>query len=202
MNAVRQGRGQFAARGEGRSAPSSSALLPAFAKRYACVGDASIGRGPLNAIVDDYGRRPGRAESRSRGEHWSPADGRLDVFGYAKRPRACGRRAWLPRRRTTTRSAATRSGARRDRRVDRRHALDARAAADRLGPADPSGDDYSAGDVGCTSRRGAGRLALAWLERSSPRHSAISAAHLAAAGPARRTRRCTTFSTAICSSMR
>src|SRR5882672_9147699 len=48
--------GHFAARGEGEvCAVFRRSCYVRFADNaYACVGDASIGRGPLNAIVDDF----------------------------------------------------------------------------------------------------------------------------------------------------
>src|SRR5437016_4248520 len=60
--------------GEVRAAFRRSFYL-AFGERYACVGDATLGRGPLNALVDDF-RLPAIGDrlalSLEGAELWSP----------------------------------------------------------------------------------------------------------------------------------
>ena len=66
-----------AARGEGEvvAVVRSSAYLRFSGERYACVGDASLGRGPLNALLEDY-RAPAPGErlrlDLAGAERWQP----------------------------------------------------------------------------------------------------------------------------------
>ena len=164
---------------------------------FACVGDASLGRGPLNALVKDF-RPPALGEritvSTRHARLWRPA------------PIALGGAADLRR---LERAAAGRApeeglacllvGARNALAIHAQPALEALegwlvgnslgAEAERLvglGPGlTPSGDDYLGGML--VALRACGRAAQAdslwrWLKpRLSGRTSAISAAHLAAA---------------------
>ena len=67
--------GQFGARGEGLvCAVFKRSFYLRAGDRYACVGDASIGRGPLNAIVADFTTPAlGGTISLSVESTWQPA---------------------------------------------------------------------------------------------------------------------------------
>jgi len=69
--------GRFVQQGEGdvRAVFRRSFYVAFPGERYACVGDASLGRGPINALVDDF-RLPAIGErialSTEGAELWSP----------------------------------------------------------------------------------------------------------------------------------
>jgi len=157
--------------------------------RYACVGDASLGRGPLNALVDDF--RPsslGRMISVSVGSVWQPPrfhPGRFSVGKIAPPEEGLGC-LLLDRHNALATHAQPALEA-----LDEwlRHGLavpDAAAGLIGLGPGlTPSGDDYFGGMLVALRLRGRHAQANAlwrWLEpRLAAGTSAISAAHLAAA---------------------
>ena len=165
-------------------------------ERYACIGDASLGRGPLNALVDDF-RLPSLGERLSvaagQAETWTPPTppvaGEPDVEGlqYAARAR-------LPREGLgclVVDQHNSLSG----------HAQPALDALERwlvgnaledeaqtligLGPGlTPSGDDYLGGVLIALhyfGRKPQAQGLWRWLEPRLVRTSAISGAHLAAA---------------------
>src|SRR5689334_12859152 len=76
--------GPFAARGEGEvCAVFKRSFYLRFAEGYTCVGDASIGRGPLNAIVDHFASPVlGQHIALSIADTWSPVRsvGRFDLL--------------------------------------------------------------------------------------------------------------------------
>src|SRR3954469_6330635 len=75
--------GQFAARGEGEvCAVFKHSFYLRFADNaYACVGDESIGRGPLNAIVDGFDAPPlGEKVALSADSTWRPASVAMSAF--------------------------------------------------------------------------------------------------------------------------
>src|SRR2546429_9234317 len=90
--------GRFVQEGEGEVCAvfRRSFYLRFPGERYACIGDASLGRGPLNALVDDF-RLPSLGERLSvaagQAETWTPPTppvaGEPDVEGlqYAARAR-------------------------------------------------------------------------------------------------------------------
>jgi len=165
--------------------------------RYACIGDASLGRGPLNALVSAFSEPPLGATvmvSLESAHPWAPAP----ASGNA-RPNLAALRACLDGHVPEEGLGCVILG------VDNAlsvHAQPALEAIERwlagnalgheaaqligLGPGlTPSGDDYLGGVL--VALRWVGRGAQAdslwrWLEpRLSERTSAISAAHLAAA---------------------
>ena len=158
-------------------------------ERYACVGDASLGRGPLNALVDDF--RPfaiGDRVSVAGGSVWQPPrfhPGTLS-FGEITPPEEGLGCLLLGQSNALATHAQPALGA-----LDEwlRHGLavpDAAAGLIGLGPGlTPSGDDYFGGML--VALRALGRDAQAdalwcWIEpRLAAGTSAISAAHLAAA---------------------
>ena len=168
-----------------------------FGKNYACVGDASLGRGPLNALVSNF-REPALGETVSvsleNSRSWEPPPLRGDA-----RPQLDALRACLDGHVPQEGLGCTILGVHNALSV---HAQPALEALDRwlagnalgndaaqligLGPGlTPSGDDYLGGVL--VALRWLGRGAQAdslwrWLEpRLAERTSAISAAHLAAA---------------------
>jgi hypothetical protein len=164
---------------------------------YACIGDASLGRGPLNALVPDF-REPSLGEqvfvSTENSRSWEPAP-----FRGAARPQLEALRACLDGHVPQEGLGCTVLGVHNALSV---HAQPALEAIDRwlaghalgaeaaqlvgLGPGlTPSGDDYLGGVL--VALRWLGRGAQAdslwrWLEpRLAGRTSPISAAHLSAA---------------------
>ena len=168
-----------------------------FGKHYACIGDPSLGRGPLNALVSDFqepplGERVSVSTENSRA--WEPPPLR-----GAARPQLAALRACLDGHVPQEGLGCTILGVHNALSV---HAQPALEAIDRwlagnalgndaaqligLGPGlTPSGDDYLGGAL--VALRWLGRGAHAdslwrWLEpRLAERTSAISAAHLEAA---------------------
>jgi hypothetical protein len=165
--------------------------------RYACIGDASLGRGPLNALVSQFREPPLGATaivSIENSEWWEP----VPPSGAA-RPNLDALRACLDGHVPREGLGCTILGVHNPLAV---HAQPALEAIDRwlagnalgneavqligLGPGlTPSGDDYFGGVL--VALRWLGRGAQAdslwrWLEpRLAGQTSAISAAHLAAA---------------------
>ena len=165
--------------------------------KYACIGDASLGRGPLNALVCDF-REPSLGDtatiSLEKTLFWEPAP-----FRGESTPQLAALRACAAERVPQEGLGCTIVGAHNALSV---HAQPALEAIDRwlagnalaheaaqligLGPGlTPSGDDYFGGVLVALRwlDRGAQAESLwRWLEPRLPgRTSAISAAHLAAA---------------------
>lgn len=192
--------GPFAARGEGEvCAVFKRSFYVRFegsggAPHFTCVGDASIGRGPLNAIVDDFSVPSlGQRVALSVDSTWGPARSVLGQFDlYALRHAARGRAPAeglgclvVGKHNALSAHAQPALDA-----VDEwiaGNALDARAEQlIGLGPGlTPSGDDYFGGVMVALHLLGRASQAASlwrWLEpRLASRTSAISAAHLAAA---------------------
>lgn len=164
--------------------------------RYACVGDLSLGRGPLNALVTNFSPPSIGVKlsvSLNKASTWRPParpQGSPDVMALKK-----AAQARVPAEGFGCLVAGTHNAL-------SVHAQPALEAIDRwlvgnalgaeaeqligLGPGlTPSGDDYLGGVMVALHSldRGAHAAALwRWLEpRLAPRTSAISAAHLAAA---------------------
>ncbi len=161
-------------------------------EKYVCIGDSSLGRGPLNALVRDFQMPAMGARVLVHVEHavpWEPRMTRpsLDLKALRKAP--------LPAEGLGCLVAGKHNAL-------VMHAQPALEAVDRwlegpslgqeaqallgLGPGlTPSGDDYFGGVL--VALRGIGRASQAqslwrWLEpRLASRTSAISAAHIAAA---------------------
>jgi len=188
--------GHFAPRGEGEVCAvfRRSFYLRFGENGYACVGDASIGRGPLNAIVDDFAAPAlGERIALSIGSTWSPARsaaGRFDLEALREAARdrvpaeglgclVAGKHNALSAHAQPALDAVDEWLA--------GNALDARAEQlIGLGPGlTPSGDDYFGGVMVALHHRGRGAQAVSlwrWLEpRLAERTHSISAAHLAAA---------------------
>jgi hypothetical protein len=169
-----------------------------FGNRYACIGDASLGRGPLNALVAQF-KEPAigdtAAISIEHAQSWEPRP-----FRGAARPQLGALRACLDGHVPQEGLGCTILGVHNALAV---HAQPALEAIDRwlagnalgaeaaqlvgLGPGlTPSGDDYFGGVLVALRWLGRGSQADSlwrWLEPRLPqRTSAISAAHLAAAG--------------------
>lgn len=166
-------------------------------RRYACVGDASLGRGPLNALVANFSE-PALHEkvtvSLDACQSWEPP-----AFRGAARPQLDALRACLDGHVPDEGLGCTILGIHNALSV---HAQPALEAIDRwlagnalgheaaqligLGPGlTPSGDDYFGGVLVALRWLGRGTQTESlwrWLEpRLAGRTSAISAAHLAAA---------------------
>lgn len=165
-------------------------------ERYACVGDATLGRGPLNALADDFslpaiGQR--LALQLADAELWTPpalgAHATPDVqrLRNAARPRAPSEGLGglvADQHNALSGHAQPALDA-----IDRwlvGHALDDDAQAlIGLGPGlTPSGDDYFGGvliALHAFGRKSQAQGLWRWLTPRLPRTSAISGAHLAAA---------------------
>ena len=165
--------------------------------KYACIGDASLGRGPLNALVAAFDEPPLGASvlvSLEGAQSWAPAPLRGDA-----RPNLAALRACLDGHVPEEGLGCVILGVHNALSVHAQPALEALerwlagnalghevAQLIGLGPGlTPSGDDYLGGVL--VALRWVGRGAQAdslwrWLEpRLAERTSAISAAHLAAA---------------------
>jgi hypothetical protein len=166
-------------------------------EKYACIGDASLGRGPLNALVADF-RAPALGEavvvSLENAQSWEPRPLRGEA-----RPQLEALRACLDGHVPQEGLGCTILGVHNALSVHAQPALEAidwwlagnalgndAAQLIGLGPGlTPSGDDYLGGVL--VALRWLGRGAQAdslwrWLgPRLAERTSAISAAHLAAA---------------------
>ena len=161
---------------------------------YACVGDASLGRGPLNILVDGFEAAALHARLRldlTDSEEWAPQSPatyrpRVETLEEAANPPEEGFGGLIVGRQSALAAHAAPALAALAAWL-RGHALAQPAAGlIGLGPGlTPSGDDYLAGVL--VALRAAGRGARAdalwrWLEpRLAGRTSALSAAHLAAA---------------------
>ena len=196
MNLAASIAGRFVPEGDGEAVATfrRSCYLRFTDGRYACVGDASLGRGPLNALVDDF-QLPamGTRVALSVASRWTPAalppNPQIDIgaLEYAVRGR-------VPREGfggLIVGAHNSLSG----------HAQPALEALERwlignalddeaqmlvgLGPGlTPSGDDYLGGlliALHALERRPQAQALWRWLEPRLKRTSAISAAHVAAA---------------------
>jgi hypothetical protein len=192
--------GHFAARGEGEvCAVFKRSFYLRFAgnsgaSQFACVGDPSIGRGPLNAIVDDF-RAPalGQRIALSADSTWEPVRpvaGFLDLTLLRDAARGRTPAEGLGCLVAGTSNALCAHAQPALDAIDEwlaGNALDARIAQlIGLGPGlTPSGDDYLGGVMVALHSLGRNSQSTAlwrWLEpRLAARTSAISAAHLAAA---------------------
>ena len=187
--------GQFAPRGEGEVCAvfKRSFYLRFPENNYACVGDESIGRGPLNAIVDDFAAPAlGEKIALSADRTWQPArsTGRFDVAALREAARDRVPAEGLGCLVAGTHNALSAHAQPALDAIDEwlaGNALDSRAEQlIGLGPGlTPSGDDYFGGVMVALHLRGRASHAASlrrWLEpRLASRTSAISAAHLAAA---------------------
>jgi hypothetical protein len=188
--------GHFAARGEGEvCARFKRSFYVRFAENgYACVGDASIGHGPLNAIVDRFAAPAIGARVALSVDHtWAPtrsAAGRFDLLALRDAARCRAPAEGLGCLVAGTHNALSAHAQPALDALDEwlaGNALDARAEPlIGLGPGlTPSGDDYFGGVMVALHLRGRASHAASlwrWLEpRLAPRSNAISAAHLAAA---------------------
>ncbi len=166
-------------------------------ERYACIGDASLGRGPLNALVPGY-QEPALgavvAVSTENARHWEPAPMRATARPHVAALCAC-LDGYMPQEGL----GCVILGVHNALSVHAQPALDAldrwlagnalgheAAQLIGLGPGlTPAGDDYLGGVL--VALRWLGRAAQAdslwrWLQpRLATGTSAISAAHLAAA---------------------
>jgi len=187
--------GHFAPRGEGEvCAVFKRSFYLRFAEGYTCVGDESIGRGPLNAIVDDFAAPAlGERVALSIGDTWSPARsaaGRFDLGALREAARervpAEGLGCLVAGKHNALSAYAQPALDAVDEWIAG-NALDARAEQlVGLGPGlTPSGDDYLGGVMVALHHCGRSAQAAAlwrWLEpRLASRTSAISAAHLSPA---------------------
>jgi hypothetical protein len=188
--------GHFAAKGEGEvCAVFKRSFYLRFADdSFACVGDASIGRGPLNAIVDHFiAPAMGEKIALSADATWRPASGGKSTPDHAALREAAQGRAPADGLGCLVAGTHNALSAHAQPALDAidewlaGNALDARAEAlIGLGPGlTPSGDDYFGGVMVALHAVGRGSQAAAlwrWLEpRLASRTGAISAAHLAAA---------------------
>ena len=196
MNLAASVAGRFVPEGEGevRTIFHRSYYVVFADGRYACIGDPSVGRGPLNALVDDF-RVPvvSAPVVLSVASRWTPpalpSNPLIDIgaLEYAARDR-------VPREGF----GGLIVGAHNSLSSHAQPALDAlerwligNALDDEaqmlvgLGPGlTPSGDDYLGGlliALNALERRPQARALWRWLEPRLKRTSAISAAHLAAA---------------------
>jgi len=189
--------GQFAARGEGEVCAvfKHSFYLRFEGGSYACVGDASIGHGPLNAIVGEFAPPElGDKVSLAVSSTWRPAGLVMstfpDFYGLRQAARTCTPTEGLGCLVAGTHNALSAHAQPALDAVDdwiAGNALDARAEElTGLGPGlTPAGDDYFGGvmvALHLLDRAGQAAALWRWLEpRLARRSNAISAAHLAAA---------------------
>ena len=189
--------GHFAARGEGEvCAVFKRSFYLRFADNgYACVGDESIGRGPLNAIVDDFASPAlGDKVALSAASVWQPGSLVMSAFPdfYSLREAARSRAptdgfGCLVARTHNALSAHAQPALDAIEEWIAGNALDARAEQlIGLGPGlTPAGDDYLGGvmvALHLLDRSAQAASLWRWLEpRLAQRSNPISAAHLAAA---------------------
>jgi hypothetical protein len=190
--------GRFVQEGEGevRAAFRRSCYVSFTDGRYACIGDASLGRGPLNALVDAFAIPPigARVELSLQGaQRWVPAPlppnpaidiGALQYAAQGRAPREGLGCLVVDAHNSLSGHAQPALDA-----IERwlvGNALDDDAQAlIGLGPGlTPSGDDYLGGVLIALhqlDREKQARGLWRWLEPRLARTSAISGAHLAAA---------------------
>lgn len=189
--------GHFAARGEGEVCAvfKRSFYLRFAGNAYACVGDESIGRGPLNAIVDEFAPPAlGEKVALSADSVWQPGSLVLSAFPdfYSLREAARGRApsdgfGCLVARAHNALSAHAQPALDALDEWIAGNSLDARAEQlVGLGPGlTPAGDDYLGGvmvALHLLDRSAQAASLWRWLEpRLAQRSNPISAAHLAAA---------------------
>jgi len=196
LNLVASIAGRFVPEGEGEVvAAFRRSFYVGFADgRYACIGDASLGRGPLNALVDDFQVAPvGGRVALSVAARWSPAPlpanpvidiGALEHAARGRVPREGLGGLVIGAHNSLSGHAQPALDA-----LERwliGNALDDDAQMlIGLGPGlTPSGDDYLGGlliALHAFERRPQALGLWRWLEPRLKRTSAISAAHLAAA---------------------
>lgn len=158
-------------------------------ERYACVGDASLGRGPLNALVADFAPPAvGERVFVSVSQVWAPPHlpVRFRSLGETQVPEEGLGCLLLGKRNALAEHAASALEG-----LDEwlRHGLAVPSSVEGLiglGPGlTPSGDDYLGGamvTMHALARDQQARALWRWLQpRLAARTSAISAAHLAAA---------------------
>ncbi len=196
MNLAASVAGRFVPEGEGevRAAFRRSCYLGFADGRYACIGDASLGHGPLNALVADF-QLPalGTRVALSVASRWAPPAlppnplidiGALEYAARGRVPREGFGCLIVGSHNSLSGHAQPALDA-----LERwliGNALDAEAAMlIGLGPGlTPSGDDYLGGllvALHALERRPQAQALWRWLEPRLTRTSAISAAHLAAA---------------------
>jgi hypothetical protein len=188
--------GRFVPEGEGEVRQAfRRSFYVAFAEgRYACIGDAALGRGPLNALVDGFQLAPvGERVSLSVSARWTPAPlpanpvidiGALQYAAQGRVPREGLGGLVIGAHNSLSGHAQPALDA-----LERwliGNSLDEEAQMlIGLGPGlTPSGDDYLAGLLIALRAFDRGPQAQAlwrWLEPRLKRTSDISAAHLAAA---------------------
>ena len=189
--------GHFAARGEGEVCAvfKHSFYLRFEGGSYACVGDESIGRGPLNAIVDEFSAPAlGQKIALSADSNWRPASLLMSALPdfYSLRQAARSRAPMdgfgcLVARTHNALSAHAQPALDAIDEWIAGNALDARAEElVGLGPGlVPAGDGYFGGvmvALQLLDRAGQAAALWRWLEpRLARRSNPISAAHLAAA---------------------
>jgi hypothetical protein len=189
--------GHFAARGEGEVCAvfKRSFYLRFVGNAYACVGDASIGRGPLNAIVDGFDAPTlGEKVALSADSTWRPASLVMsafpDFYGLRQAARSLAPAEGLGCLVAGTHNALSAHAQPALEAVDEwlaGNALDPRAEElIGLGPGlRPAGDDYFGGvmvALHLLDRASQAAALWRWLEpRLASRSNPISAAHLAAA---------------------
>jgi len=189
--------GHFAARGEGEVCAvfKHSFYLRFEGGSYACVGDESIGRGPLNAIVDEFAAPAlGQKIALSADSNWRPASLLMSALPdfYSLRQAARSRAPMdgfgcLVARTHNALSAHAQPALDAIDEWIAGNALDARAEElVGLGPGlIPAGDGYFGGvmvALQLLDRAGQAAALWRWLEpRLARRSNPISAAHLAAA---------------------
>ena len=184
-----------AGEGEGCAAVRRSFYLRCPGERYACVGDAALGRGPLNVLVSDF-RMPALGERLSialdSAALWQPPASAFNVdlgaLKQAARPRipAEGLGCLIIGAHNALSGHAQPALDALERWLVGNALGDEAAQLIGLGPGlTPSGDDYFGGLLVALRLSGRGMQAEGlwrWLQpRLKERTSAISAAHLAAA---------------------
>ena len=196
MNLVASIAGRFVPEGEGevRQAFRRSFYAVFADGRYACVGDASLGCGPLNALVDDFRLAAvGERISLSAPARWTPAAlppnpvidiGALQYAARGRVPQEGLGGLVIGAHNSLSSHAAPALEALEGWLIG--NALDDEAQMlIGLGPGlTPSGDDYLGGlliALRAFERRPQAQGLWRWLEPRLTRTSAISAAHLAAA---------------------
>lgn len=196
MNLVASIAGRFVPDGEGEVRQAfRRSFYAAFADgRHACIGDASLGRGPLNALVDDFRLAAvGERVSLSVAARWTPAAlppnpvidiGALEYAAQGRVPSEGLGGLVIGAHNSLSGHAAPALEALERWLIGNALEDDAQMLIG-LGPGlTPSGDDYLGGlliALNAFERRPQAQALWRWLEPRLTRTSAISAAHLAAA---------------------